>query len=78
MLLAAQTWSRRQRQSRLLKRGTFLLRYLVTVAKQHGIGGFTAEVLRENRAMQAVFQKSGCKVRSRLSGEVYSFELDFA
>jgi acyl-CoA hydrolase/RimJ/RimL family protein N-acetyltransferase len=58
--------------------GTFLLRYLVTVAKQHGIGGFTAEVLRENRAMQAVFQKSGCKVRSRLSGEVYSFELDFA
>jgi RimJ/RimL family protein N-acetyltransferase len=48
------------------------------VAKQHGIGGFTAEVLRENRAMQAVFQKSGCKVRSRLSGEVYSFELDFA
>jgi len=57
--------------------GTALLRYLITVAKQNGIAGFTAEVLRANRAMQAVFQKSGCKVKSRLNGEVFSFEMDF-
>ena len=57
--------------------GKFLLKYLITIAKRNGIAGFTAEVLRENKAMQAVFHKSGCKVRSRLSGGVYSFELDF-
>jgi acyl-CoA hydrolase/GNAT superfamily N-acetyltransferase len=58
--------------------GTFLLRYLITIAKRHGIAGFTAEVLRGNKAMLAVFQKSGCKVRSKLSDEVYSLEMDFS
>jgi acyl-CoA hydrolase/GNAT superfamily N-acetyltransferase len=58
--------------------GTFLLRYLITVAKRSGIAGFTAEVLRANQAMQSVIQKSGCKIRSKLNGEVFSFELDFS
>ncbi|MDD5307544.1 MAG: GNAT family N-acetyltransferase [Deltaproteobacteria bacterium] len=58
--------------------GTFLMRYLITIAKRNGIAGFTAEVLRQNKAMQAVLHNCGCKVRSRLNGDVYSFELDFA
>lgn len=58
--------------------GTFLLKYLITVAKRNGIAGFTAEVLRDNKAMRAVFEKSGCQIRSRLEDRVYSFELDFA
>jgi acyl-CoA hydrolase/RimJ/RimL family protein N-acetyltransferase len=57
--------------------GTFVLKHLITLAKRNGIAGFTAEVLRENKAMQTVFQKSPCKVRSQLKGDIYYFELDF-
>ena len=57
--------------------GTFLLKYLINIARRHGISGFTAEVLRENKAMQAVFHKAPCSVRSQLSEGVYSFELIF-
>ena len=57
--------------------GKFLLSHLVKIARRNGIRGFTAEVLRENKAMQAVFNKSECKTQSRLGGNVYSYELDF-
>ncbi|MGD0649558.1 MAG: GNAT family N-acetyltransferase [Verrucomicrobiia bacterium] len=58
--------------------GTFLLNYLARIARRNGISGFTAEVLRDNRAMQAVISKSNCKVRSALSGDVYHYDMDFA
>ncbi len=58
--------------------GKYLLRYLGTIARRNGIAGFTAEVLRENKAMQAVFFKSGYKVQSRIVDDVYSFVLDFS
>ena len=58
--------------------GTFMLSYLISIAKRHGIAGFTAEVLWENRAMQAVLRKSDCKLTSRLSEGVYSYTLEFA
>lgn len=58
--------------------GTLLLKYLASIAKRRGVAGFTAEVLRENRAMQTVLSKSDCKVTSRLSDGVYSYRLDFA
>jgi len=58
--------------------GSFLLKHLITVAKRNGIAGFTAEVLRENKAMQSVFQKSGCKTKSQLKEDIYCYELDFA
>jgi RimJ/RimL family protein N-acetyltransferase len=57
--------------------GAALLRLLINIAQRNGIAGFTAEVLRANKAMQAVFHKSGCKVQSHLNGEVYSFKLEF-
>ena len=58
--------------------GSFLLKYLMTIAMRNGIGGFTAEVLRENRPMQAVLNRcSNCSVTSRMEGGVYSFELMF-
>ncbi len=57
--------------------GSFLLRHLITMAKRSGIFGFTAEVLRENKRMQAIFNHCGLKVTSRLEDDVYSFQIDF-
>jgi hypothetical protein len=34
-------------------------------------------VLGENKPMQAVINKSNCKIRSRFTGNVYSYEMDF-
>ena len=57
--------------------GTFLLKHLMRIARRNGIRGFTAEVLVENKAMQTVVNKSNCKIKSRLTGNVYSYEMDF-
>ncbi len=57
--------------------GSFLLKHLVQIARSQGIAGFTAEVLAENKAMQAVFHSSGLKVKSWLSQGVFSFIMDF-
>lgn len=57
--------------------GKFMFRYLVNIARRNGIRGFTAEVLRDNKSMQAVFNKSGLKIKSSLAEGVYSFEMDF-
>ena len=58
--------------------GTFLLKHLATIAKRNGISGFTAEVLLENRPMQAVFNKSEYRVTSKPGGGVYSYRIEFA
>jgi acyl-CoA hydrolase/N-acetylglutamate synthase-like GNAT family acetyltransferase len=57
--------------------GTFLLNYLIRIARRSGIRGFTAEVLRDNKPMQAVINKSNCKIKSKFTGNVLSYELDF-
>jgi len=57
--------------------GSFLFRHLVSIAKRNGISGFTAEVLRDNRRMQAIFNHCGFRMKSRRVEDVYSFEIDF-
>lgn len=57
--------------------GTFLLKHLMRIARRNGIRGFTAEVLTENKPMQAVINKSNCKIKSKFNGRVYSYEMDF-
>ncbi|MBI5395219.1 MAG: GNAT family N-acetyltransferase [Verrucomicrobia bacterium] len=57
--------------------GGFMLNHLIKIARRNGISGFTAEVLQTNRAMQAVVQKSNCRVRSKLIDNVYSYEMEF-
>jgi hypothetical protein len=47
------------------------------VARRNGIRGFTAEVLTDNKSMQAVINKSNYKIQSKLNGNVYSYEMDF-
>ncbi|HRZ17916.1 MAG TPA: GNAT family N-acetyltransferase, partial [Candidatus Hydrogenedentes bacterium] len=57
--------------------GTFLFKQLVTIARRNGIAGFTAEVLEENRAMQAVFNNSGLKTESKLIEGVFHYTMQF-
>jgi len=57
--------------------GSFMFRHLISIAKRNGISGFTAEVLRDNRRMQAIFNHSGYKVQSKMEEGVYSFVIDF-
>ncbi|MEW6428793.1 MAG: GNAT family N-acetyltransferase [Thermodesulfobacteriota bacterium] len=57
--------------------GSYLFKHLVEMAKRNGISGFTAEVLRDNRRMQAIINHSGFKVKSWREDDVYSFQLDF-
>ena len=57
--------------------GSFIMKHLASIAKRNGIAGFTAEVMRANKAMQAVINRSGMKVSSALNDGVYHFEMDF-
>ncbi len=57
--------------------GSFILKHLTNIAKRNGIAGFTAEVMRDNKPMQSVVNRSGLKVRSKLTDGVYHFEMDF-
>lgn len=57
--------------------GGFLFRQLITIAKASGISGFTAEVLRDNKRMQAIFNHSGYNVRSQVEEGVCSFKIEF-
>lgn len=57
--------------------GGFVFKHLVNIAKANGITGLTAEVLRNNNRMQAIFNHSGCKVQSMIEEGVYSFIIDF-
>ncbi|MFO1311430.1 MAG: GNAT family N-acetyltransferase [Burkholderiales bacterium] len=45
-----------------------LLRHLATVARAGGIATFEADVLAENKAMQAVFARTGWPVATRREG----------
>lgn len=57
--------------------GKFMFKHLVAIARRNGIAGFTAEVMRDNRRMQNIFNRSGYKVTSSIEEGVYSFVIDF-
>lgn len=57
--------------------GSALFKHLSLIAIRNGISGFTAEVLRENIAMQSVINKCEFDVSSKPSGNVYSFQIKF-
>ncbi len=56
--------------------GTFLLEYLIRIARENGIEGFTASVLPSNHGMLRVFHKAARNLETRTSGDIY--ELKFA
>ena len=57
--------------------GTFLLRYLIRIAKEKNIAGFTADVLSNNKPMMQVFSKSGHPMTTHLDTGVYELKINF-
>jgi acyl-CoA hydrolase/GNAT superfamily N-acetyltransferase len=57
--------------------GSFLLQYLVRIAKEQGIAGFTASVLPTNNRVMHIFHKCGYPVESTLVADHYSITLKF-
>nr|NIM16868.1 GNAT family N-acetyltransferase [Candidatus Aminicenantes bacterium]NIM83594.1 GNAT family N-acetyltransferase [Candidatus Aminicenantes bacterium]NIN22998.1 GNAT family N-acetyltransferase [Candidatus Aminicenantes bacterium]NIN46735.1 GNAT family N-acetyltransferase [Candidatus Aminicenantes bacterium]NIN89641.1 GNAT family N-acetyltransferase [Candidatus Aminicenantes bacterium] len=56
---------------------TEILKYLVLLAKNDGLHGFTAEVLFENRPMMRVFEKMEFDIQRTIDGNSYSIFLNF-
>jgi len=57
--------------------GTELLDYITLLAKNEGLQGFTADVLGENRPMQALFDKMGYHVEKKIEDGVYEYTITF-
>jgi len=57
--------------------GTLLLKRLTDIARRNGISGFTAEVLRENRPMQSVLNKSDARITCTPDQNTMSYRLEF-
>ena len=57
--------------------GTELLSYLTLLAKRHGLLGFTAEVLVENKPMLHLFEKMGFDLEKRVAEDVYELKMLF-
>jgi acyl-CoA hydrolase len=57
--------------------GSFIIKYLSTIAKKDGIRGFTAGVQSTNKKMQTVMHKLDGKVESAQGGNVFSMSTDF-
>jgi acyl-CoA hydrolase/GNAT superfamily N-acetyltransferase len=57
--------------------GTELLSYLTLLAKRHGLLGFTAEVLVENKPMLHLFEKMGFDLEKRVEEDVYELKMLF-
>ncbi len=57
--------------------GSKLLDYLITLAMERGLAGFTADVLATNRTMLHLFQQCPYPVRTRLIEGSYSVVIEF-
>ncbi|MCA8972761.1 MAG: GNAT family N-acetyltransferase [Planctomycetes bacterium] len=57
--------------------GTQLFSELAEIAETHGIRGFTAEVLAENRPMLHLFHSTGLEIKSSVEAGTYHLEMPF-
>jgi acyl-CoA hydrolase/GNAT superfamily N-acetyltransferase len=58
--------------------GTYLAEYLVRIARENGIGGFTAEVMANNHGMLRVFNKVGGQLEASLANGIYHIRFPLA
>jgi len=56
---------------------SYLFNLLIQVAREEGIGGFTADVLADNKSMMKVFEKTAFPVKAVLSAGVYKLSIPF-
>lgn len=56
--------------------GTFLLDYLIRIARQRGVKAFTAEVLPQNTVMLHLFHKTGLRVETKMEEGSYFVYID--
>ncbi|MFC1852056.1 GNAT family N-acetyltransferase [candidate division CSSED10-310 bacterium] len=56
---------------------TFLLDYLIQIAKQHGLKGLMADVLATNKSMMKVFEKSQYPITAVLASGIYELTIQF-
>jgi RimJ/RimL family protein N-acetyltransferase len=56
---------------------TFLFLQLIKIAKDRGIGGFTADVLASNKAMLKVLERSPYPVKAVMQSGVYELTIPF-
>ncbi len=54
-----------------------LMRRMIAYARTRGVRGFTADVLCDNAAMLAVFERSGCQVQKKVVSGTYEVTLLF-
>jgi ribosomal protein S18 acetylase RimI-like enzyme len=57
--------------------GTELLAHLTYIAMKQGLLGFSAEVLKENRAMMHLFEKMGFNIEKETLPDAYTLRLGF-
>jgi len=56
---------------------SYLLEFLIRVAREEGIQGFTAEVLASNKSMLKVFEKAPFPVKTVLTKGIYELTIPF-
>ncbi|MEW5725243.1 MAG: GNAT family N-acetyltransferase, partial [Thermodesulfobacteriota bacterium] len=57
---------------------SFMLQYLIRLAQERGIEGFTADVLPTNRAMWKVLEKAPCPLKAERNMDYYHLTIPFA
>jgi GNAT superfamily N-acetyltransferase len=57
--------------------GTLLFENLMSIAREQGIEGFTADVLADNLPMLCIFHRGDCEAQQTLAANVYHLELRF-
>jgi acyl-CoA hydrolase/RimJ/RimL family protein N-acetyltransferase len=56
---------------------TFLFEYLIKLARERDLRGFTADVLASNKAMMRVFERAPIPVQASLDEGIYELEMPF-